>query len=1104
MTTPLDDAIAIFRELGWHGATPADAEHLPLGTDEQRRIAVKGLAKGEWGGFQQTSANSYGWVSSVDVDTTMLALFAVRSGVDARRAAGIMPSRIGDELSTRILAQRGPEFAARFIEAACRSNRRAWEHSSSVHGGAVVRLVIAHDLPVPENLEYLKDWAVYAAGALDAGGELFPADRGLIAVSDIASRYREHADAAVAVGLPATGPIVTTIAPAMTLGWIDRTEALDLAFRGLDSSQRPGDRKAWVELLSTGLAVTPEELSARADALVAAMSFGEPAVIEAVGPTLIGVVEDDTLIDVALVGLTVTTKRARRALLAALAARPRPAEHAVEAIAGAVGDLAASKDAAIRRPAEAVLAAWGAQQIEVADAADENVRGLWRPTPPLWEVPRFEAPPLTAEALTDAAAVLSRKPDAVVDVDVERFLVVANAVARQNPDDARSALRGVRQSWIAGLRCVPPWRAGEPSTMLDRPARSAQSVWSTELIWEPVPAREASVFQRLGEVPVLLSTPTWIDLRIDPADLVARLTLYREAGAMASEADVFLAMTRIDPGLVTPEVVAELRAMDVPIVTQTGKRLTVQAGVALAEYASAPIAEQILELSSDRGSWYLGDVTLPSVLQHFPGRLKIDRHYGGDDSATFPHWGDGASFGTGFGESSDVGAQLRQSVRRSSALGPAGAINVIGAQRGFHSAAAEDGTLAVVEAWERGLLLPGVADIRYLDWRNELTNLAKLAAACTELAEQGMLSVVWPVLDDLVLASTEASRLLSGTTELVESMVALLPEVEAAVASGLAPSSALDVPGLRAIAARSGSSRAVVAAKDAVGRLPERTAVRVEKPAEPTPDFVGRWPQGAGELPAIEDGAKVTATWVDATASTRFMAVYLELPDEPGVRYQTVKGGWMYDVQNEGQCSAVRVVGEAPTTNLPNDSWVRWDVDRQRLVVSPNRNWMSGKNGPVAADVVVPPLTTSIVAAVLGSLCTDNSTLYDLRTVIANGLFGSAAVTIAMRALLPFPDVSPARIARLIEKEPSTLPTVWPVLVESVRFAAAEGGSAPTWLNRILDLSLRNAALLREAAARGIVPAESAQWPGLREIAGGTMSATVRRKAGELVAALGL
>ncbi|MCL2848735.1 MAG: hypothetical protein FWE61_01660 [Micrococcales bacterium] len=44
----LDDAIAVFTELGWADATYADVTTLPVGDAAQRKAALAGLRSGDW------------------------------------------------------------------------------------------------------------------------------------------------------------------------------------------------------------------------------------------------------------------------------------------------------------------------------------------------------------------------------------------------------------------------------------------------------------------------------------------------------------------------------------------------------------------------------------------------------------------------------------------------------------------------------------------------------------------------------------------------------------------------------------------------------------------------------------------------------------------------------------------------------------------------------------------------------------------------------------------------------------------------------------------------------------------------------------------------
>jgi hypothetical protein len=90
-----------------------------------------------------------------------------------------------------------------------------------------------------------------------------------------------------------------------------------------------------------------------------------------------------------------------------------------------------------------------------------------------------------------------------------------------------------------------------------------------------------------------------------------------------------------------------------------------------------------------------------------------------------------------------------------------------------------------------------------------------------------------------------------------------------------------------------------------------------------------------------------------------------------------------------------------------------------------------------------------------------------------------------------------------IEREMRALPVLWPLLTESIRFAASQQ-KPPSWLNRVLDVALLRAPVLRAASAAGRIPAEDAAWPGLAELASRSGSSAVLTKARKLVVELGL
>ncbi|MFD6055274.1 hypothetical protein [Agromyces sp. NPDC060279] len=1093
MTDALARSLEVFRELGWDGAPLADAPTLPIGTEAQQRDARAGLRRGDWtewaehdGGFARVSLVG-------ETDHGMLALFAIRTGVDARRAEDVLggAGTVPDELAAEVLATRGPEFATAFIARACRSNRRAWEHSTSVHAGRAVRLVHHHDLPVPESVEYLKDWSVYAALALGEEAELFPQDRGAIDAELLRPRFAEHVRVGIAVGAPATGPFGRAVAAGVVAGWIARDEAVALVLLALDAAQRPGDRKAWAGTLVGALALSDTELVAHAGSLLGALSHAEAPVVVALAPALIEHGEEDDAAEAVSLALTTKPKAARRAVLDAAARRRRPLTGtAAETVRPALAAVADGRDAGLAKSAAALLARWGLTAEAPGAPPVDAPPVAWGATPPLWEVPRFTPAPATVEALSAAAERLASRPENAMDLEVDRFLELANAVARSDPDRARLALRGLKPGWRAGVGAVADWVAEAPIRSLDRLVGPGGEDWRRDVHYPPATAREAAVAQRLGEVPTLLSTPSWDDLRIDPEELLARLRAYRDADAAASEADLLLALLRVERSLVTPAQLDELATLEVPVLLQSGERMASDAGPAARAYLLDPLREPALVRDED-GDWSRAETALPASLSGFPPRLDPSR-YGWGSPVELPGWGDGTHSGDWLEAAS--GYTWRQLARRARPFGPRQAAALIGGLRSPHEQAAGDMFEAVLEAWERGLLVPGVADLRLVD-RGGPSGAAQLARVAGELAEAGLGSLVWPLLDSTVEASLAGVRLIPGTAELVEAIDALLPSAQAAVAAGVAEASVLELPGTRALAARSGSSRAVAAARAVVARLPEASehAAPPATETEPAIDLDDVWPAGDGEGVAIDDGVEPGAT-VLTRGSKRFVPLEFALAEDPGVRYRALMP-WAYALDREGQLDAETVDGD-------ERRWIEWDEAAGRLSVSEFRDRSTGGTGP-RSDGLEPPLTSLMVAVVLASLCSDVESRYSVDAMVAARKFSAASVRLAARRLLPLPELTPARMMGSIERELRALPVLWPLLTESVRFAAAQP-KPPAWLNRVLDVALLRAPVLRAAASAGRIPADDAAWPGLAELAGRTGSSAALGKARTLLAELGL
>ena len=1075
----LENAVAVFKELGWEGVTAAGLPDLPLGTAKQRQAALAGLKSGDWGEHARLSENRYGWRSYIDVESRELALFAVSVGVDARRAVNISYNA-DKEMLTRVIARRGEKYAADFIACACVSRRRGFEHSASVFGNVAVRLVDALNLDIPQSVEYMKDWSVYAAMALGLKAEVSFREGTLPLPELIEKRFVGHIVMGVAVNTPATGPFGAVLPAGVARGWLDRDQAVTLVFSALDAAVRPGDRKVWLDVLDQ-LGVSDEELCDRTEALIPLVASGDSAVMMRLAPRLIARAGDSLLTELLLASFSAATKKARLLILKSALERPCPAD--AQTLAPWLAMLANDQDKGIALAAEQLAARWKLS-VEAIPEDKYEVQGLWQLPPPVWQVPSLDLGTVSPEALTELAAELVNRPAVIHDVVTEKFLAMLNAVAYRDPEAARTSLQGLRRNQSLPVYIINWVKEETPTYGFDEEGKKPHSL---------LRARDYVVSLNFGKLPCLLSTPGRVDLSIHVAELTERLIEYQKAGSHVLEADLLLALTRLDVSTGTPETEAALSTLDLPVVLQSGAEMVVTAGPAVLGYLKQPFGEPVLEMNKYR-YWSHSKISLPESLRAFPNRFT---NYLSELYSVFPLWGDAALGAVRW--SSEVyherGLELRQVVRRASPLPPGAAINLLAAQRSMVSDAAEDSARAVTEAWERGLLRPGIADSRLLDWSSSPpSNLAAFAQACDGIIQDGLLAIVWPLLDELVEASLKAPRLIAGTAEIAGLISGYLPEVQLAVEQGRAEPSALYLPGIRALAGHGGNSRAVATARGIAGLLPPAPAVwakeAVSRPVM-EPPFYDIWPVTERSLPLIDDGVDITVDWVDPEAKTRLFLFTLTLPDQTDRVFQVVNRGWYYDMEREGQCSAYAVPTGTTTFAGTKDNrvWLHWDEQQKAIVVCNERNWAGGNDGPLRS-AEIPPLPSSLLTVIIGVLAQDGDAVYYaprlLRRFIDNGEIGEEMVERAMKVLLGNPVVSPGKLVRALEKDIRLLYVLWPMLTESVKHAgtlAAEGQAPPVWINRILDIALRYAPYLAEAAAQGLMPENTGRWPGLAELA---------------------
>ncbi|MDO5082620.1 MAG: hypothetical protein Q4D89_04350 [Arachnia propionica] len=715
--------------------------------------------------------------------------------------------------ASRHIAALGVDEAVTFISRTSSGMRRFGDVRTRWHGSAQaglgafsllgVHLVHDHDLPVPRDPAYLADWGVIAGSFTPVGHyrDLVQRNQEKLA-SDLtwerlAPRVADHLDALLALRMPPTEQMIHVLTHATLGGHLDRTTVLGLTFLGLFTARGPKERKLFSDALAA-LDVTAAEIAPHQPHLIDLLTLMEPPVVNTFGPLMIRTLTPEHLLDVALPCLAVRTAKGQLLALDALLARgDLPAD---QALVEQVAALVTSRNAKVRATAAELLRRLGASPPEPAPVTVE-VRGLWQPGPTLWTVPRMEHPTPSFPALGDLLVETQGRCQ-LVDEPVERLLAMVVSLARIDADQVRRMVRP-RGERLEAAPSPGRWAAGGQGLFLLEPGT-------------PLAVRSRDIAERLGELPCLLSTPTTVDLAVNLDDFAAGLAHYHEAGVAVGSGDLQLALQRLAPGWGESDL-ARLEDHDVPVLG-----------------ADRPASHTVLGCVR---AWLREPLTVPTPVRAPSGYWVWPRHTPAtpwlpaleDDHDVlveqFPLGGDGAHIGLDHSgevdESTRMGQFARQLARSASPLGPAATTGLLGVQRPVPCpTAGADAAVALREAWQRGLLHTGVADAEWLDRGSRpLRHLPALARALREVAGQGMLSVVWSLLDGIVGRSLTQERLAAGTTEIVELMAEFLPEVRAAVDSGLAAPRHLDLPATRDLAARKGSARAVMAARALLERL---------------------------------------------------------------------------------------------------------------------------------------------------------------------------------------------------------------------------------------------------------------------------------------------
>ena len=1127
MASKLESAVAIYRSLGYEETAYDNILSLGIGTKEEQAIARDGLKSGEWVQIKQLSENTYGFVPVVDVDLKKLAVFAIRVGVEAKRAANIL-SR-GDEIVLQAIMARGESYAQNFVLAACTSNRRAWEHSLSVLGMLALKLVHKMNLPLPESVEYMKDWS--AASAILFGREKkdYNFDESFVLEKEeILRRFVEHIEKGISLNMPATGPFPDLLFFGVEKHLLRKEAAKEYIFDALYIAKRPGDRKAWVELLDK-LGCVEKDFTDRAENLIPLLGLGESPLIERFAPVLIENISEELLYPVLISCTSAKVKKTKKMLLNSVLKREKP--KSTNDFAEWLSLYLQDEDKSIAGLAEKLALSWGIA-LEQEESTKE-LQGLWRESPKLWEVPRFCLGEGTAESLTDMVALLSDRKECVEDLLFEQFLALANQIAYKNPEEAKISLAGIPNSDSGILWTLGRWARGIETKPVEE---SRQRFWQGEKeivkieYRELLTMRRELLFRTMGKWPCLLSTPSFEDLSISIEDFLERLSLYQaEKFSYVMEPDLQLALTRLDMETFSQEdiskckeerskCVEKLQELDLKIQLPSGEFLQDEEGKAilLGELIAAYLQDPYVEPDFFPGEtpYWKVELNMPKSLKALPYRLSYSHNA---LFSIFPNWGDYSltAVHRDFEVYHGQGIILRQLARRRKPLSKGALMNWIAVFGRLSDENAEEALKANREAWERGLLLSGIADISYLDWSGgELSNLANLAAAMDFMANEGMLSLVWKAACDTVEQSLKMPRILAGTAEIVKFLRDYHDEVILAVEKKLVSKEALEMKPIRTLEGKSGSSKAVSYAKEILEKLgtientsKSKTIASVEPPAPA--DFEKIWlplPEGK-EL--IEDHVTFRVKAIELRKNEKVFQFDLDLPEDSDCSYQVVIAGWLYALAHEGQVSAGKIDRNGELIEEENVAWLHYDSVQKKIVVSEFRNWRGGNKSPLEGEAT--PYSKLFLSFAVALLAQDGDSIYGAKSLfkelVQSGTLSLETLRKITRLLLSYEEISPAKLVRIAEKERELLSICWGMLWECIKDAGAktaETGKPPIWINRILDICIYYGAYLREAGKRGSISKEDALWPGLLEMVNCGAKSTSVKKAKELFEILGI
>ncbi|MDN8620572.1 hypothetical protein Q0N36_08250 [Corynebacterium kefirresidentii] len=551
------------------------------------------------------------------------------------------------------------------------------------------------------------------------------------------------------------------------------------------AASKSNEVKESAEFLIDVLGIQDEEVDKWSAELTPALFRKNPHLAKLCLIHYVETIEEGKLAELVLQGMLFNSRALKVATCRALAKRSLSTQTQKECLSAV--DIAGEADdhPQLHAEIEKLRSAWEIDQSTDANYGESGPL-TWIAAPQLWKIASYSPAGTSAERLTQLAAKIVRR-----DLDdgllFDKLYAETLELASHNIKEARLALVGASEP-IAhyGLEGTYQFSRGEDIGVRRTP--------------------QGMVFQRAGKVSRLLSTPDRVDGTVSYSLLEARIDEFKKAGIALDLYDLKAAVRRLRDD--TPELLRKLLHNATPVVPAN-------ASANDAEYF-VPLAEELGEERIEKLCKWTEACSLErdkQIVTHWPEHAFINMEDPNEVHDLRP-----GTF--------DFEPEARESkwwvpqwpserlwllASQAKPLGPARAMELLTEPVFAHPDNLENCWNALDAAWRRGLLIPGTPRARSSRWALSGIRIGAQATFLESLAEEGKLSLVWPLLLNyakfVAEKAEETNRLPSGSLEILRALHKLAPNVPAEELN------ISDFTGVRAIADRPGAARTVTLAR---------------------------------------------------------------------------------------------------------------------------------------------------------------------------------------------------------------------------------------------------------------------------------------------------